>query len=590
MRIPFETTTVRTADIFANGKEYEVPPFQRQYAWTEEEWEILWEDLMYLQTGQDDLHYMGPLLFQSNQDTPDHFVIIDGQQRLATIVLLVLAAIHRFEQWARESDEEAIVQANRERAEIFRRRFIGEKEPMALLYRPRLTLNRTDKRFFRELISDRYRERRVRSPSPESHRQLYGAYRFFVRKLQDEKEGFHTPEDLARFIDQTVSQKLLFTRILVADDANAYLIFETLNARGVELAPSDLIKNYLFALLDREGVPQQDIVDLMSVWDEVIESLGVRAFIPFLRAYVNATSPTIIRTERLFHYIKSEITNRERAQTFIEDVRDKADVFLALHSPESDFWNIWPDHQDIRHLLSLLKLFSVRQHIPLLFAVYDATQRNLLRDRFFRQLLRDVVVITFRYSIIGKRNPNQLERLYASTAYAIHAHAIDSEGDVRRALRAAYLPDNEFEQSFTNIAIPTRRYKRLVKYILLMLEEWVQHPDHTRFYSPEVIHAINDSTITIEHILPRQPLPDWQEAFPDHATWLYRLGNLTLLEDTLNREAANKSFSEKRALYRRSRFSLTRALADLEEWTPEALRQRQSALAQYATHIWRIDV
>ncbi len=590
MRTQFETTTVRATDIFANAKTYKVPLYQRNYAWTEEQWEVLWEDLWYIHTGQESFHYMGPLLFQTDETTTDRFFIIDGQQRLATLVLLALAAIHKFEAWAQQASSENERRENEERAEIFRRRFIGEKEPTALYYRSRLELNKTDNPFFQELLSDRYVKRPpIRARLPESHTRLYDCYRFFARKLAD---TFQSPRAVAEFLDRSVSQGLLFTRILVADDANAYLIFETLNARGIELAPNDLIKNYIFAIFAREGVPETDISLLISKWDRMLEALGSREFTHFLRAYINSHVTPVVRQERIFRYVKTHITNREAAQQFVEDVSEKADLYLALRHPADEFWNPWPDHGRLRSFLTSLRLFSVRQHLPLLFSLYDAINEGRFDNHVFTDLLRDIVVIAFRYNVVGKRNPNVMEKVYNAVATALRDGQLETRPQVREPLREIYLPDNEFEQSFANVSFSTKRHKRLVKYILLLLEAY-RRRDTEKFSldDPALLGQIDDSRITVEHVLPQTFTDEWAEAFPahEHETWVYRLGNLTLLEDTLNREAANLSFEEKREIYQKSRFRLAQDVARYERWTPETILRRQQELAGDAVRVWRLD-
>lgn len=592
MRAQFETTTVRAADIFANARSYRVPRYQRNYAWDEEQWEILWEDILFIHEGNEPFHFMGPLLFQEDEKNPDRFLIIDGQQRLATLVLLALAAIHQFQAWARENrtaGNEPEAQGNEERAEIFRRRFIGEKEPTALYYRSRLELNETDNSFFQDVLSDRFVNRSpVLARLPESNRKLWKCYTFFREKLS---QKFDTPQDLAEFLDRTVSQGLLFTRILVTDDANAYLIFETLNARGIELAPNDLIKNYIFAVLARENVPETDIHHLIAKWDRMIESLGSREFIHCLRAYANSRSTSVVRQERLFRYVKASIPDRHTAQQFIEDISVKADLYFALRNPADEFWNTWPDVQRLRFYLSLLRLFSVRQYVPLVFALYDAIEEGRFDQGELVSLLRDIVILAFRYNVIGKRNPNLMETLYNKVATAVHQGELRNRPEIRSQLREIYLPDNEFEQSFANIAFSTRQFKRLVKYVLFTLEQYRTTPENFRLDKHELLGQLDDSRITIEHVLPQTITDEWADVFPphEHETWVYRLGNLTLLEDNLNREANACPFREKREIYKQSNFRLTQELARLERWTPEAILNRQQELARDAVRIWRLD-
>ena len=125
--------------MIGNGKHYRVPPYQRDYSWSEEQWDDLWNDLMDLRSDPDERHYLGALVVEERGDR--EFLIIDGQQRLATLSVLALAVIARLGAMADEGIDAA---ANRERALALRNRFIGEKDPASLTESSRLYLNETD--------------------------------------------------------------------------------------------------------------------------------------------------------------------------------------------------------------------------------------------------------------------------------------------------------------------------------------------------------------------------------------------------------------------------------------------------------------
>jgi uncharacterized protein with ParB-like and HNH nuclease domain len=121
-----------------------VPPFQRDYSWKEEHWEDLWLDLLDLTSGRTAQHYMGSLVLMQ-EDHPERFTIIDGQQRIATLSIIILVIIARLKELAESgvgSDD------NNERARVLRSNFIGAKQAGSLLETSKLTLNRNDEDFF----------------------------------------------------------------------------------------------------------------------------------------------------------------------------------------------------------------------------------------------------------------------------------------------------------------------------------------------------------------------------------------------------------------------------------------------------------
>ena len=146
------------------------------------------------------------------------------------------------------------------------------------------------------------------------------------------------------------------------------------------------------------------------------------------------------------------------------------------------------------------------------------------------------------------------------------------------------MDDPKTRQDFSRLAVSTRgQSKRLAKYILARLEEDAAD----RPCDPQTDPG------TIEHILPENPSDDWRETFaPD--LWessVYRLGNLTLLEASHNRDVGNAVYAEKIIAYGRSRYALSRQVPGMapEHWTPELMDARQARLAARATHLWRSD-
>jgi len=557
------TKTMRLNEILSNGKVYKVPPFQRDYSWTEENWEDLWEDILNITiTSTNPPHYMGALIFKPG-DNEDEWIIVDGQQRLATLTVVAVAGIAFLEKLIENKIDE---DNNRERVSLFSSKFIGEKDATSLFYRSKLHLNKNDDPFFQEYILKRKKPLNI-SKLKYSQKLLFKSFEYFYKNIDEDFNG-DRGEKIANFLENIISKKLIFIQITVEDDLSAYTVFETLNARGIELAPTDLLKNYLFSLIPRADLP---IVE--EKWYRIVNLVGFEKFPMFLRYYINSYRK-IVRKERLFKEIKSEVRTSENTIELLDDLENIAYFYAALQNPYDEFWNDFYNKNDIIKRLESLNLFRVSQHLPLLIAVYRHKKELL------QQALRIATVISFRYNIIGKLNPNDLEKAYNNVAMKISKGEITTGKEIFDTLKSIYINDEQFVSMFGLASLNTRRNKKIVKHILLSIEKQLSGNTYDLY----------DSSITIEHILPENPTEDWLESFEGEEieNYVYRLGNLTLLESSKNRDIDNKDFQDKLSIYKSSKLKITNDI-NFDEWNRNTIYIRQKKLAEVAKEIWRLD-
>ncbi|MGQ9614637.1 DUF262 domain-containing protein [Chloroflexus sp.] len=560
------TRTINYLELIGNGKRYRVPPYQRDYSWSEEQWDDLWNDIVELHTKPDSYHYMGALVVQEESDRD--LLIIDGQQRMATLSIFALAVIDLLDDLAGQGIEP---ERNRERMRELRNRFIGERDPASLIESSRLTLNENDNPLYQDYLVQLRKPLHPRGLS-RSNRLLWECFQFFKSRLD---QLFAHPRDSAaitRLLSETVARRLLFILITVADDLNAYTIFETLNARGLELTITDLLKNYLFSRVHVAS----DLQALQRRWQRLIATVTPERFPEFLRYHLLCEVPKV-RSQRLFKLVRERVQTPQQVFALLEALESRAELFAALSDPTHGYWNDLPE---ARQYIRELNLFRVKQMTPVLFAAWE----HLTPDNVVR-VLRMISIISFRYTVVSALNPNELEPIYHEAARAIIEHRATTPAELFAILKPIYVPDQKFINDFATLAIPTGgQRKKLVKYILAMLEsQW-----SGRFCDPETDPA------SIEHILPENPTQAWEESFP-RTQWesaVYRLGNLTLLSPADNRRLGNAHYQEKCTVYSQSNYTLTRHIPELapDEWTPALLERRQQAMARCAKDIWRIDM
>ena len=445
------TTTVNYLELIGNGKSYRVPPYQRDYAWTEEEWEDLWNDVLDLRERPDARHYMGALVVKGDSDR--EFTIIDGQQRLATIGALSLAVIDKLQ---RIADRDIDRERNRERATELRNRFIGEKDPASLIESSRLNLSRADDAFYQDYLVQ------LRSPPnprglTRSNALLWKCFQYFSEQLDALNDVQENGEALARILSESVARRLLFILITVEDDLNAYTVFETLNARGLELTTADLLKNYLFSKVR----VQADLDALQRRWHALIATVTPERFSEFLRYHLLCEQPRI-RKERLFKLIRDRIGTPPQVFDLLEALENRAELYAALADANHEYWQDRPEARP--HVRDLI-LFRARQVTPMLFAAWE----RFSPDDFDR-VLKLAGVVSFRYLVSG-RNPNALEPAYHEAAKAILGGNANRPRAVFAHLRPVYVDDGAFASNFAVYSINPRGRKKLLKYILCRLED-----------------------------------------------------------------------------------------------------------------------
>ena len=562
----FNTTNNTFRQLMGNGLSYCVPTFQRDYSWGADEWDDLWQDIVGL-FGEDPepAHYMGYLVLQSSDNRV--FDIIDGQQRMTTLSLLMLAAVSHLTDLAVPDD---LDDPQYRRAQQLRHNYIGYLDPVSLVARSKLTLNRHDNGFYQNYLVPL--ERLPQRGLNASEHLLRRAFTFFKERVKERSQD--DGEAVARFVDVAVD-KLFFTVITVTDELNAFKVFETLNARGVRLSATDLLKNYLFSVISRGGMHESELKTLENRWEDIVGLLGSESFPEFLRVFWNSRNRLVRRTY-LFKTIRDAINDRGKAFALIRDMDRYARVYTALRSPEDGLWTVQE-----RDNLAQLQMFSVRQPLAVLMAVYDRFSED---DRAgFGRFLRAIAVVSFRYNVICGRQSNEQEVVYNQIACGISEGRIDSIVAAIAALRPVYPGDGELRTAFSNKTLRTSssRNKKIARFILFRLEE---HLSGKRF-------DFESAKYSIEHVLPENPDDGW-EAFDDRQreASTYRLGNMTLLEAAPNRRIGNARFPEKCPVYAKSEFSITRKLSqEYDMWTRDKVRSRQEWMARQAAGIWQIS-
>ena len=552
------TTTTNFGDLIGNNRKYIVPRFQRDYSWEEQQWDDLWQDIISMMNEKGD-HYMGYLVLQSSDSRKNEFRIIDGQQRFTTITLLILALIKAIKKQA-----EAGINAenNKSRYETLMQTYIGRMDPVSLEYDNILVLNKNDDPYYRDYIV-KLGELRSRNllVSQKLLKKCFEWYEVRVNGLK------YSDQEYADFIVKLVSN-LFFTVITVNDEMNAFRVFETLNARGVQLSSADLLKNYLFSLVDDDHSPKR-LNDLEAKWNKLSSNVKTEKLPDFIRYYWNIRNKSIRSTE-LFKAIRKKITNASEVFELVNQMLSYSDVYMALKDPNDE---LWQNHVEISRNIELLKLFGLKQPYSVLMVAY----KKLSLDAF-EKLLSAIVITCFRYNVICSKNPNDIEKVFNDIALSIYEGLYK---DISQ-LQKIYITDSEFQNSFAiKSFVLTSRNTKVIRYILGMIEQNVEGGLNV---------DIHDDANSIEHILPQNPGEEWNIDQYKADQYVNRLGNMCLLDQKVNRQIGNLTYSEKKEKYRLSKFATTRKIPEhYNDWDENTILSRQKQMAKRAVNIWRLN-
>ncbi|MEL6456113.1 MAG: HNH endonuclease family protein, partial [Cyanobacteria bacterium J06623_5] len=441
----------------------------------------------------------------------------------------------------------------------------GDKHPGSLRYSSKLFLNANNDNFYQGNLINLREPNSLRKLRP-SNRLLWQAFNYFSNQLDTLGDIIDDGLFLSNFITETIAKKLLFIEITVEDDVNAYTVFETLNSRGVELSATDLLKNYIFSKFTSED----DLISGQREWQEITRTVGMNKFPEFLKYFLSMTRSRV-RNKDLFKLTKKKVSNAEQAFDLLAQLNKFSELYVALGNPNDSFWLDFDNVRAIRSSIDELILFRTKQAYPVLFSAYKAFSKQN-----FERLLKIVTVISFRYISVSGLNPNDLEKQYNSLANRISDGKVKSPKAAFNVISSLYIKDEKFRQDFASMTL-TDKKKKLLQYILQSLEK------------DKSGKGVTIDDFSIEHVLPQNPDEGWFQYFRDDEIdeAIYRLGNITPLEQSSNARLGTKPYEEKKKVYQSSSYEITKNIV-ADEWTMSAIVNRQERMADRATHIWRI--
>lgn len=429
----FTSSKTSISNILLNDVRYIVPPYQRDYSWTAEQLENFWNDILEVKNSKS--HFFGSMIFQKSDDNKE-LIVIDGQQRLATITIL-LAVIRDI--LYKEGDQKASILINQN---YILKAFEDNKE-----FR-KLSLNLSNDHYFyyciQKELSDSQRQsfkdyEKTLSKTGKSNKLLKSSYEYFDAQIVNYIKDFDKIGKTLFLTDlsKTIREKFIFINIIVGSEEEAYLIFETINDRGLDLSVSDLFKNYLIRKSNEEK--RKEIVES---WNDITKKLDEKLR-PFLLHYwLYKIEDTTER--KLFSRLQLKIEkNQTTVQNFINDLRREAHIYSQFLNPELKFWK----DEEILEILDDYNTLGITQSLPVLMsgkALYS------LDPKKFKELLKLMISFTFRYTTICNFANNDLDKKFNLITKKMRNGEITEIEQIKGVLKEIDPTEKQFYDSFKN--------------------------------------------------------------------------------------------------------------------------------------------
>lgn len=543
------------------NKNFVIPVYQRNYEWKKEQCEQLYNDLISIVNDDFRTHFLGSVVHLYNQfgrSTNTEFLIIDGQQRLTTVTLLLLA-IHNV-----ITTEKVHVESPSLAEKIMEvyliNKWSNEKEKKI-----RLKPIKDDQQAFIRLFDS--------SLQVIEDSNITENFRYFYNRILKQEISI---DNLFRAIEH-----LMIVEIELQPNDDPQLIFESLNSTGLDLTEADKVRNFI---LMKRSLSEQEL--LYNKYWNIIEKNTNYDVSSFIRHYLTLKERKIPNINKLFKEFKRYVSLKNI------DLVELLSELLTFSQYYNYIINANSSNDNFNLVMKRLNSLENNTIYPFLLELYDDFSQGLLNEEelvvvleniesyVFRRLICSIPTNTLNKTFMSlgreiKRFDDYSENYFSIFQYLI----IKKEGNQR-------FPNNaEFKEAFKNRDV----YNFKAKNKTYLFESLENHGHKEKVKVEELIH---ENTINIEHIMPRKLTPQWiDELGPDyqevHDKYLHTIGNLTLTG--YNSSMSNRIFKEKKEMkngFNDSKLMLNKYLRTIDTWGEKEILNRAENLSNIAEEIW----
>ncbi len=534
----------------------EVPEWQRSYTWDTPQVEAFWRDLIEFGdhypgdniTGEE--YFLGSIVLVVGGATN---LLLDGQQRLATATILL--SVLRDERRKHKADAATRLQ----------NKYISDFDDATQQTTYVLTLNTYDRDFFRGEVQDEPANPPQRPlPALKSHALMRKARHFFEARIHENSQDLGGGDASFRWnlrIQRVLCDHMSVVAVTSSDEDNAAAVFETLNDRGIGLSTPDLLRNLLLRRAQGGGARDR----IVTAWQTILKTDDEASVEEYLRHFW-VSKRGDVKARKLYREIKSKV---------IEEDIDSLELSNELANTAPTYLDIArarEDDQELQASLAGMRALGAKALYPAMLSGYAAIGQDGDQSKL-RELAHALVSLFVRYNVIGGRETTVME----STVYKVAAELRENQDfDAAIAGLAAIAPDaKDFVERFKRASISRIATARYLLREIEIAKRKTQEMD-----------VSGTARVHVEHIYPQTPQEG--QRWPNHAAVINRLGNHTLLGKRLNTKIKNADFPTKRKeAYEQSDILMTKELCGYDDWSAEAIGQRQEELSAWIMKIWR---
>jgi len=580
--------------LFADTHTLEVPDFQRNYSWGEDQIDEFHKDVLFATTNQTD-HFLGSVILMksSTEDSKKVFQVIDGQQRLTTIFMYIALvrdkAIGLSSQDIRpQGDFGTSINVRSKANDLI---FSSEESGEARFKSNALLRSFIFDHVFREPSS-------TRPAMPKTHKyfslDLRKAYSRISDLLDLELARKSGDEEKLKFlweIVKTFQTRLQILRITTSSYPESFDIFMTLNSRGLALGPSDLVKS-LFMKFNASGMTSSQISEenlhISNIWKEITDNIGDGDVDQFLRHYLVAKQEDAIQAKRIYRKIEALVTevgvdSRSIALGLLSEINRKSGIYAQLLRPENIEDSFIAENCKMMHpLLDSFRIFML--------TILDENLDLTLVQR--RELSNVCEILSVRW-VLTSGNAQELEDHFQKTSLSLLDTSKSYEESL--SLLLSKMPtDSKVKAQFN---IDTTKTS-LVRSVLFKINRIIGDTSEMMILDPKKMH--------VEHIAPASMTPHWKEIlFPgatddvsaEYSVRVEQWGNKTLLDKKINESIGQKAFREKCegsgtgnwGGYRDTPLAITRELTRESDWSYELIKKRNKWISDCFLKIWTVN-